>query len=85
MAKNKDVLKQKQKELNTYIDWADTAISLVTSTIDTLGAINESIDTEIQEIDEYQAKLTATRSGLTSARAKNERIIKNFNALINAE
>lgn len=81
--KNTDVLAQKQAELNTYIDKANAAISLVTNTVASLGAINEGIDAKIREIDEYQAGLAATKSGLTDTKTKNERIIKNLNALLN--
>lgn len=85
MAKNADVLAQKQAELNTYVGQANAAISLVTSTVASLDAINENIDAKIREIDEYQAGLAATKSGLTDAKTKNERIIKNFNALLDVE
>lgn len=85
MAKKVDVLAQKQAELNTYMGQANAAISLVTNTVSNLSAINEKIDAKIREIDEYQAGLAATKTGLTDARTKNERIIKNFNALLNVE
>lgn len=85
MAKKVDVLAKKQAELNTYVGQANAAISLVTNTVASLGAINENIDAKIREIDEYQAGLAATKSGLTDARTKNERIIKNFNALLDVE
>lgn len=85
MAKKVDVLAKKQAELNTYVGQANAAISLVTSTVASLGAINENSDAKIREIDEYQAGLAATKSGLTDAKTKNERIIKNFNALLDVE
>lgn len=85
MAKKVDVLQQKQNELNTYVGQANAAISIVTTTVATLGTINEHIDAKIREIDEYTAGLVATKSGLTDAKTKNERIIKNFNALLNAD
>lgn len=39
---------------------------------------------KIKEIDEYQAELTRTKDGLGETRSKNEKIIKNFKALIEA-
>ena len=78
-----DVLKQKQSELNTYVSQATAAISLVTDTISSLGAINERIDERIKEIDEYVGGLMSTKTGLAEAHSKNERIIKNFSALLN--
>lgn len=85
MRKKRDVLKQKQKELDTYVGQSNIAISIVTNTITTLDAINESIDEKVREIDEYTAGLTATKTGLADAKAKNERIIKNFSTLLNLE
>ena len=82
MATKKDVLKQKQYELNTYVTKATAAISLVTDTMVALGEINEHIDAKIREIDEYEAGLEATKTGLVDAKSKNERIIRNFNALL---
>lgn len=85
MVKKTDVLTQKQSELNAYVDQAKAAISLVTDTIARLSDINENIDAKIREIDEYSAGLAATKSGLTNAKTKNERILKNFNALLDNE
>lgn len=78
-----DVLKQKQSELNTYVGQATAAISLVTETISSLGAINERIDERIKEIDEYVDGLMSTKNGLAEAQSKNARIIQNFSALLN--
>lgn len=77
-----DVLAKKREELAKYTTKADEAVSLVTSTVDSLSQINESISEKIQEIEEYQSELTKTRDGLSSAREKNARIINNFRALI---
>lgn len=35
-----------------------------------------------QEIEEYQSQLDETKAGLKDTQKKNERIIKNFNALL---
>lgn len=34
------------------------------------------------KIEEYQSQLNATKSGLKDTKSKNERIIKNFNDLL---
>ncbi len=85
MAKKIDVLSQKRAELDTYVSQSDSAISMVTSTVAQLGSINENIESKIKEIDEYQAELGATRDGLADAKAKNERVIQNFNALLKVD
>lgn len=81
MAKKVDVLAKKQAELNTYVGQANAAISLVTSTVASLGAINENIDAKIREIDEYQAGLAATKSGLTDAKTKNQSVSSRISTL----
>lgn len=82
MAKTKDVLQQKQKELADCQKQFGTAISIVTSTVQNLSQINEQIQTKVQEIEEYQSQLDTTKAGLKDTQKKNERIIKNFNALL---
>ena len=85
MKKKLDVLAQKKAELNTYVAQFEGAISMVTSTIDSLGAINENINAKIREIDDYEAELAKTKEGLAGAKSKNERVIKNFSALLNVD
>ena len=77
-----DVLAQKKNRLNSYNAQFDKAVSLITDTIDNLGAISRNISDTIQEIDEYQHELAETRDGLTAAREKNDRVIANFQALL---
>ena len=82
MVKTKDVLQQKQKELADCQKQFGAAISIVTSTVQNLSQINEQIQTKVQEIEEYQSQLDTTKAGLKDTQKKNERIIKNFNALL---
>ena len=82
MAKTKDVLQQKQKELADCQKQFGAAISLVTSVVQGLNQINQQIVTKVQEIEEYQSQLTITKVGLEDTQKKNERIIKNFNTLL---
>lgn len=82
-AKKNDILAQKKSRLAAYNSQFDTAVGLITSTIDQLGSIVAGIDTTIQEIDDYQNELAATRSNLCDAKEKNQRVIQNFQALLN--
>lgn len=84
MAKTKDVLQQKQKELAECQKMFGAAISIVTSTVQNLNQINDQIKTKVEEIEEYQNQLNTTKAGLEDTKRKNERIIKNFNALLDA-
>lgn len=85
MAKKKDVLEQKKAELNTYVKLFNSAVSVVTNTVANLKSINDGISEKIKEIEEYQAELSTTMSGLVDARDQNSRVIENFNALLNIE
>ncbi len=84
-AEVEDVLKQKRKALASYTSQFDRAVSLVTSTIDSLSALDENIQKTIGEIDEYQNELNATKDGLAAARTKNRRVIDNFKSLLAVE
>lgn len=77
-----DVLAQKRNQLNSYVAQFDKAVSLITDTIDNLGFINGNINSTIQEIDEYQQELAATRTGLAEAKERNDKVIANFQALL---
>lgn len=75
---------KKKEELAQFVDRYNNAVSMVTGTVSSLESLNESIEAKIKEIDEYQAELTRTKDGLGETRSKNEKIIKNFKALIEA-
>ncbi len=79
-----DVLQKKKEELAQFVDRYNNAVSMVTGTVSSLESLNESIEEKIKEIDEYQAELTRTKDDLGETRSKNEKIIKNFKALIDA-
>lgn len=80
-----DVLEKKKSNLNAYQTQFDSAISVITSTINQLNDINAGITAEIEEITTYQDNLEKTRTGLADALDKNSRVIKNFSALLNVE
>lgn len=85
MAKNKDILSQKKAELNTYINKFNKAIRMVTDTINSLTSINDGIVEKMKEIDAYQDELVRTKVSLSETKSKNERIIQNFNSLLNID
>lgn len=82
MAFRADVLAQKKNQLNAYVAQFNRAVSLITDSIDNLGTINSNINSTIQEIDEYQQELAATRIGLAEAKERNDKVIANFQALL---
>lgn len=83
-AKN-DVLAQKKNKLSACVAQFNSAIAMITGTIDDLGRISQEIDDTIQEIDTYQTELATTRTGLVDAKDKNERVIRNFKSLLEIE
>lgn len=79
---NPDVLKQKQSELASYVQQFDSAVSMITGAVDELRNANDAIGVKIQEITDYEVQLSHTKSGLSDARARNDRVIQKFTALL---
>lgn len=77
-----DVLEKKQQELASCVEQYNSAIALVTGTVNSLNSLGESIAEKIQEIDEYQSKLASTRDGLCKMKEKNDKVAANFSALL---
>lgn len=84
-SKEPDIMLKKQAQLSRYMAQYDSAVSLVTNTINNLGEINRGIEDTILEIDDYQKGLDATKAGLSEAKAKNDKVIANFRALLGNE
>ena len=82
MKKKMDIIDQKRLELNTYVAQYNSAISLITGTIDSLGSISQNMADKIGEIAAYQRDLDATKAGLAEAKAKNDRVMENFKRLV---
>lgn len=83
--KAQDMLELKKKNLNTYATQFDNAVSAVTGIIDTLTTASSNIDKTIAEIDDYQKELSETAQGLRNTKAKNDRVVQNFKALLAVE
>lgn len=83
--KAQDMLELKKKNLNTYATQFDNAVSAVTGIIDTLTTASLNIDKTIAEIDDYQKELSETAQGLRNTKAKNDRVVQNFKALVAVE
>lgn len=79
---NPDMLKQKRAELNSYLAEFDSAVGMLTDTMDNLSSINTLIDEKVAEIESYESELASTKNSLQTARTRNERVIKNFHALL---
>lgn len=79
---NADILAQKKNRLANYNQQFDQAVSLVTNTIDNLGTISQGIAQTMQEIEDYEKELAYTKEGLAEAKAKNDRVIANFQQLL---
>lgn len=80
--KAQDMLEQKKKLLNTYTAQFNTAVSAVTGIIDTLTQTSSNIEQTIAEINEYQKELDTTTAELHETKDKNDKVIKNFRALL---
>lgn len=83
-ASKRDLLQQKRSELDTYKSMFDSAVSVITSTIQTLSTINDGIDSKIQEIEDYQNELLHVKEELGATKSRNSGIVRNLSALMEA-
>jgi len=79
---NEDVLEQKKRELDACTQQYDSAVSLVTSTVQNLRLLGEDIDNKIREIEEYNSRLMETREEYIRVKEKNDKVAANFSALL---
>lgn len=77
-----DILAQKKNSLDLYNAQFDRAVHVINDTIDNLGQISQSISETMQEIEDYEKELAATKSGLADAKTKNDKVIANFKSLL---
>ena len=61
---------------------SENALSIVTSTINNLNAINAEIDETISGIEAYQKELETTQGQLSDTKTKNQKILNKFKNLI---
>ncbi len=77
-----DILSTKKKELDIYIGRFTKTVSMITTAVESLEEINGNINDKIAEIDDYVNELNITRQSLGEAKSKNDKVIKNFKALL---
>lgn len=78
----KDIIAEKQKELEKLQNQSDQALDLVTSTINGLATVNEKIDVTLSEINEAKAKLQSTEDDLQKTKEHNIKVIEKFRNII---
>ena len=82
MKNNFDIITQKQTKLRKLQKKSNSALNLVTSTINNLSIVNEKIDQTIYEIEEAKMQLNNTEAELQETKDKNSIIITKFKNLI---
>lgn len=78
----KDIIAEKQKELEKLQNQSDQALDLVTSTINGLATVNEKIDVTLSEINEAKANLQSTEDDLQKTKEHNIKAIEKFRNII---
>lgn len=73
---------KKRESADFFTKQFDTAVNLITNTINMLTHANENIDREMDEITDYRSRLGEIKNALVAQKNRNEKIIKNFTALI---
>lgn len=81
----RDILQEKQEEVNQLAEEAGQAVDLVNRTINQLEVINQQLDGGMLEIDEYVQSLTAARAAMSKQRSNNAAIIANFSKLLETD
>ena len=77
-----DVLTEKRQKLDQYARKFDSAVELVTRTVDSLSVLSGEINSTIVEIENYQRELAETRDQLSEEKQRNDKVIQNFKALL---
>lgn len=77
-----NIIKEKQRKLQSLQSKSTKAIDMVTTTIDRLSFVNERIDVTIGEIEDAKSKLQCTEDDLSKTKEHNAKIINKFKALI---
>jgi hypothetical protein len=72
----------KKTNLQKFTEKSKNAISLVLTTIEGLKSTNKAIDEERQKNDEMIAAIQSTNSSLDELKVGNEKIINNFEKLL---
>lgn len=78
----KNIIEEKQKQLQALRMESSRALDVVTSTINSLATVNEKIDVTISEISEAKNRLQSTENDLNQTRIHNTKIIDKFRSLI---
>lgn len=79
---SKNIIEEKQRQLEILRTESSRALDVVTSTINSLATVNEKIDVTISEISEAKAKLQSTENDLNQTKIHNAKIIDKFRSLI---
>lgn len=80
-----DMLQNKRDELLKCMTDFEQTVSLVTRMVNGLEQTNTKISEAIKEIEDYQVELEQTKSSFEDAKNQNERVVKNFKALLGSE
>lgn len=81
----KDILQEKKATLVSLSQQADSAVDLVSRTINSLSLINQEIEDNVAEIESYTKELEDTRASLEKQRKNNTALIANFSKLLETE
>ena len=81
----KDILQEKKTVLADLSQQSNSAVDLVSRTINSLGLINQEIEDTVAEIESYTKELEGTRDALEKQRKNNTALIANFSKLLEVE
>lgn len=77
-----DLIQEKEARLSSLKDKSSMAIQLVQQTVFDLDTVNQEIAETVDEINEYISRLADARDGLDRTRGRNQKIMQNFEKLL---
>lgn len=80
-----DAFTQKENDVQDFARQFTSAVEMLTSAMNHLTGINKYVDVKIQEVDADTERLARIRTDLEHVRAKNDKVISNFKALLDVE
>lgn len=77
-----DVLETKRKEPALCQTKYESAVSIVSTTVNQLKQLGAELAVKIEELDQYEEDLKATREDLRKVKEQNDKVAANFSALL---
>lgn len=76
------IITEKEAQLNSLIKDSESAVDMITTTINRLANVNERISTTRQEIETYRSELERIDGSMEQQFAHNAKVIEKFKGFL---